>query len=135
MKLAALLVFGALISPKFLGEIPASGYLFAFLVLVAVRPLAISLSLARSPLDFRECAAAAWFGPKGFASVVFGLLILNEATAGKLDRGRADALFHLVALCIVASIIAHSSTDVIVAQWLDRGPVDESSRSPQDAHL
>lgn len=134
MKLAALLVFGALISPKFLGEIPASGYLFTFLVLVAVRPLAISASLAWSTLGTRERAAAAWFGPKGFASVVFGLLILNQATAGKLDRGRADQLFHLVALCIVASIIAHSSTDVVVARWLDRGPVDESSRSPQDVH-
>ena len=29
LKLAALLVFGSLISPQFLGEIPASGYLFA----------------------------------------------------------------------------------------------------------
>ncbi len=73
LKLAALLVFGTLISPKFLGEIPASGYLFALLVLVVVRPLALSLSLLRSPLGWRERATAAWFGPKGFASVVFGL--------------------------------------------------------------
>ena len=45
LKLAALLVFGALISPQFLREIPASGYLFALLVLIAVRPVALSLSL------------------------------------------------------------------------------------------
>ncbi|MGE5757113.1 MAG: hypothetical protein ACM35G_15595, partial [Planctomycetaceae bacterium] len=95
------------------------GYLFALLVLVAVRPLA--LSLLRSPLGRRERAAAAWFGPKGFASVVFGLLILKEAKAAKLDWARADQLFHLVALCIAGSIIAHSSTDVLVARWLGRG--------------
>ncbi|MGE5756653.1 MAG: cation:proton antiporter, partial [Planctomycetaceae bacterium] len=121
LKLAALLVFGSLISPRFLGEIPASGYLFALLVLVAVRPLALSLSLLRSPLGWRERAAAAWFGPKGFASVVFGLLILKEAEAAKLDWARADQLFHLVALCIAGSIVAHSSTDVLVARWLGRG--------------
>jgi NhaP-type Na+/H+ or K+/H+ antiporter len=120
LKLAALLVFGALISPKFLAEIPVSGYIFALLILVAVRPAAISLSLLRSPLDWRERATAAWFGPKGFASVVFGLLILKEAKSAKIDWGRADALFHLVALCIAGSIVAHSSTDILVAQWLGR---------------
>lgn len=133
LKLAALLVFGALFSPGFLAEIPASGYVFTLLVLVAVRPIALSASLAWSGLGRRERAAAAWFGPKGFASVVFGLLILNEATAGKLDRDRADALFHLVALCIVASIVAHSSTDVIVARWFAPGPDVESNPSTQDA--
>lgn len=122
LKLAALLVFGALISPKFLGEIPASGYLFAILVLVAVRPLALSVSLWRSPLGWRERAAAAWFGPKGFASVVFGLLILKEARAAKIEWSRADGLFHLIAICIVGSILAHSSTDVVVARWLGQAP-------------
>jgi sodium/hydrogen antiporter len=130
LKLAALLIFGALISPQFLAAIPASGYLFALLALIAVRPLALSLSLVWSPLTWRE-RAAAWFGPKGFASVVFGLLILKEAEAGRMDVTRADELFHLVALCIVGSIIAHSSTDVVVARWLGRahqqaGPTDES---------
>jgi NhaP-type Na+/H+ or K+/H+ antiporter len=120
LKLAALLVFGALISPRFLAEIPASGYLFALLVLVVVRPAALSLSLLKSPLDWRERATAAWFGPKGFASVVFGLLILKEAKSAKIDWGRADALFHLVALCIASSIVAHSSTDILVARWLGR---------------
>ena len=124
LKLAALLVFGALISPRFLGEIPPSGYLFALLVLVAVRPVALTLSLLRSPLDWRERAAASWFGPKGFASVVFGLLILKGVEKGSPFWPRADQLFHLVALCIVGSILAHSSTDVLVARWLGKGEPD-----------
>jgi sodium/hydrogen antiporter len=126
LKLAALLVFGALMSPKFLGEIPWSGYLFALLVLVAVRPVALTLSLLRSPLDFRERAAAAWFGPKGFASVVFGLLILKGVEEGSPSWPRADRMFHLVALCIAGSILAHSSTDVVVARWFGRGEPDAS---------
>jgi NhaP-type Na+/H+ or K+/H+ antiporter len=54
-----------------------------------------------------------WFGPKGFASVVYGLLVLESGIE------LSDEVFHLVALVIVLSILAHSSTDVIVARQFD----------------
>lgn len=57
LKLAALLVFGALMSPSFLAEIPWSGYLFAVLVLVLARPLALAFALLGSELDWREWVA------------------------------------------------------------------------------
>lgn len=132
LKLAALLVFGSLISPRFLGEIEASGYLFALLAIVAVRPAAILLAMVRSPLDWRERVTAAWFGPKGFASVVFGLLILNKAKVSEIDLARADRLFHLIALCIAGSIVAHSSTDVLVARWFSKSR-DEADPDRPDA--
>ncbi|MFD2024483.1 cation:proton antiporter [Promicromonospora aerolata] len=111
LKLAAILVFGALITPSFLFEdIGLSGWIFAVLVLVAVRPLALLLAFAGSALPRRERVAAMWFGPKGFASVVYGLLVLQSGIPP------ADQIFHLVALVIVLSIIAHSSTDVAVAR-------------------
>jgi sodium/hydrogen antiporter len=43
LKLAALLVFGALISPAFLGEIEWTGWAFAVLALVLARPVASGL--------------------------------------------------------------------------------------------
>jgi NhaP-type Na+/H+ or K+/H+ antiporter len=123
LKLAALLVLGTLISPSFLAEIPASGYLFAVAALLVVRPVALGIALVGSRLSAPEWAAAAWFGPKGFASVVYALLVLESGVAG------ADELFHLAALVIAASIVAHSSTDVLVARWLppDTHASDESS--------
>jgi NhaP-type Na+/H+ or K+/H+ antiporter len=114
LKLAALLVFGALISVEFLGEISWTGWIFAILALVVARPLALWLSFLRSGLSLREQAAAMWFGPKGFASVVYGLLVLEAAIPD------ADAVFHLVALTIVLSILAHSSTDILVARIFER---------------
>lgn len=114
LKLSAILVFGALISPSFLAEIPFSGYVFALLALVLARPLAIVVSLVGSGLPSPERAVAAWFGPKGFASVVYGLIVLESG----IDR--ADQSFHLVALVIFASILAHSSTDVPIAHWFAR---------------
>jgi NhaP-type Na+/H+ or K+/H+ antiporter len=113
LKLAALLVFGLLVSPPFLGEIPFAGWLFAVLALVAARPVALWIAFLRSGLTGREQAAAMWFGPKGFASVVYGLLVLES------DVAAADTVFHLVALTITLSIIAHSSTDVVVARAFD----------------
>ncbi|MEU4886934.1 MULTISPECIES: cation:proton antiporter [Streptomyces] len=113
LKLAALLVFGALISVEFLGEISWSGWVFAVLALVLVRPVALAIAFARSHLSRREQAAAMWFGPKGFASVVYALLVLKSGIA------EADLVFHLVALTIVLSILAHSSTDIVVARSFD----------------
>jgi NhaP-type Na+/H+ or K+/H+ antiporter len=112
LKLAAILVFGILVSLSFLAEIEVGGYVFALLVIFAVRPIALGLSLVGSRLGGRETAAAAWFGPKGFASVVYGILVLESGIA------QADEMFHLIAVVIAVSIVLHSSTDVLVARWL-----------------
>lgn len=114
LKLLAILVFGALISPDFLGEIPVLGYVFAVLALVVARPVAIALSFLGSRLSWPEQAAVAWFGPKGFASVVYGLIVLESGAE------LADVVFHLVALTVVLSILAHSSTDVPIAHYFAR---------------
>jgi sodium/hydrogen antiporter len=113
LKLAALLVFGALISWEFLTEIHWTGWVFAVLAIIVARPVALWVSFLRSGLGMREQAAAMWFGPKGFASVVYGLIVLESQIAA------ADEIFHLVALTIVMSILAHSSTDVVVARAFD----------------
>lgn len=114
LKLFALLVFGALISVEFLAEIPWTGWVFAVLALVVARPLALAPCFLGTGLSLREQAAAMWFGPKGFASVVYGLLVLSSPLVA------ADEIYHLVALTIVISILAHSSTDVVVARWFDQ---------------
>jgi len=115
LKLAAILVFGALMTPTFLfQEIPLIGWLFAVLALVVARPLALLVSFLGSKFPMPQQIAAMWFGPKGFASVVYGLLVLESGIE------LSDTLFHLVALVIVISILAHSSTDVTVARKLDQ---------------
>lgn len=112
-KLAALLVFGALIAPAFLADIGWAGWLFAALTLLAARPIAIWISFIGSGLSAREQTAVMWFGPKGFASVVYGLLVVEAGIAN------GEKLFHLIAVTIAASILAHSSTDIVVARWFD----------------
>jgi len=110
LKLAAILVFGALISPGLLMEIGLGGYAFALLVLVVVRPLALAVSFLGARIGLREFVAAAWFGPKGFASVVYGLLVLESGV------DLSEEMFHLIAVVVAASILLHSSTDIVVAR-------------------
>ncbi len=118
LKLSAVLVFACLISREFLAEIPWTGYAFALLALILIRPAAIGLSLFGSDLPLPEKAAAAWFGPKGFASVVYGLMVLEA------DMAMGHQLFHLIALVVVGSILSHSSTDVMIARYFRRAESD-----------
>lgn len=127
LKLAALMVFGLVVSPSFLAEIPVGGYVFAAAALLVARPFGLGLALAGAGLDRRTKLSALWFGPKGFASVIYGLMVLRS---GVKD---ADPMFHLIALVVVASIVAHSSTDVAVARWLRRHREKRESRGPTAA--
>jgi NhaP-type Na+/H+ or K+/H+ antiporter len=116
-KLSALLVFGAMIAPRFFVALSGWAYLFIFLAVFAVRPPAVVLSLARTELTPRERLVAGWFGPKGFASVVYGLLILQAGVTN---------LAHLVGLAVAVSIVIYSSTDILVGRWFEAHHVPES---------
>ncbi len=127
-KFAALLVFGALITPDLLSHLSVGGWVFAFLAILLVRPAAMMLSLIRTPLAGGERAAAAWFGPKGFASVVYGLLVLQSGIPDSRQ------VFDLVAVTIALSIVLHSSSDVPIARMLRLEPPDNlpTGRSDRD---
>ncbi|MCY0949076.1 cation:proton antiporter [Streptomyces sp. H27-S2] len=109
-KFAALLVFGALLTPQLFGDLSCGGYVAVVLAIVLIRPVSLLLSLLGTRLDRREKLVAAWFGPKGFASVVYGLLVLQAG----IPQGQEA--YTLIAICIAFSIIAHSSTDVPIAR-------------------
>ncbi len=98
--------------------------MFAILSLVVARPVAIALSFLDSRLPWQEQAAVAWFGPKGFASVVYGLIVLESGAQ------RAEAMFHLVALAVMLSILAHS-TDVPIAHYFARRRARKRRRGDQ----
>ncbi|MFR9752369.1 cation:proton antiporter [Nocardia sp. 004] len=117
-KFAALLVFGALLTPERLSHLSIGDWTLAVLAIVLVRPAAMLISLLRTPLSAPERAAAAWFGPKGFASVVYGLLALQSGIPN------SEVVFDLVAVTIALSIVLHSSTDVPVARVLRVEPMD-----------
>lgn len=122
-KLLATMLFGAVITTTFFSDLDLFDYLFAVLAVVVVRPVAVWLSLIGSGLTWQEKLVAGWFGPKGFASLLYGLLVLKSGLA------HANLLFHLIAIVVAGSIFAHSSTDVIVANRFGRRGDAESQES------
>ncbi|WP_405911110.1 cation:proton antiporter [Streptomyces sp. NBC_00828] len=120
-KFAALLVFGALLTPQLFGDLSLGGYAAVILAIFLIRPASLLLSLVGTRISRKEKLVAAWFGPKGFASVVYGLLVLQSGIP------QAEKAFTLIAVCIAFSIIAHSSTDVPIARAFD---VDELAGIP-----
>jgi len=111
LKLAALLVFGAVISPRIFEDMTAADWTFTVIALFLVRPVAIGISLMGTSLPLREILVAGWFGPKGFASVIYGIFVLESHVPNSRH------LAHLIAVVVIGSMIAHSSTDVLIAHW------------------
>jgi NhaP-type Na+/H+ or K+/H+ antiporter len=108
-------LFGALIV--------ATGYdgnvwpLIAFIpfTLLIARPAAILAALAGSGLERRFKVFIAWFGPKGVASMLFALFVLDS------DAPDRALIFGIASFVILSSIVAHGLTDTVGARWIERG--------------
>ena len=107
-------VFGAIIVGLGYGDsIPALIAFVAF-ALLAARPLAVMGSLTGTGGPSAYKWFIAWFGPKGVASMLFALFVLESAV------NDAALIFNVAAFTIVASILAHGLTDTVGANWIDR---------------
>lgn len=116
LKLAALLVFALVIAPSFFTLIGWRYIVFVFVAVFLVRLLVFQFALIPSDLTRREKLVAGWFGPKGFASVVYGFMIWNGGFQA------SGLLAHLMAIAITASILVYSSSDILVGRWLNKHP-------------
>lgn len=118
IKVATIFVFGILVSDRLFGESGGEYIAFAALAIFIVRPLSILLALAGSRLERSLRFVAAWFGPKGFASILFSLLLFHSGAQAGTIPVHAEPMFRAIAFVVVCSILAHSSSDVPVAHWL-----------------
>lgn len=107
-------VFGAIIvATPFDGAIIALVAFIIFALLVA-RPAAVMGALAGTGLPRPHKLFIAWFGPKGVASMLFALLVLDSTV------DQSALVFEVAAFAIVTSIIVHGLTDTVGASWIER---------------
>jgi sodium/hydrogen antiporter len=80
--------------------------LYALLSLTVIRMVPVALSLLRTHLGGVSVLFAGWFGPRGLASIVLGLIVVAEAPllAGREEIGLA------VALTVLLSVLLHGVT-------------------------
>ncbi|HXX91295.1 MAG TPA: cation:proton antiporter [Acidimicrobiales bacterium] len=115
LKLSALMVIGILVTTTETDGMGARGWAFVVLAILAVRPVSMGLALVGSDLRRPERRAAAWLGPRGFASVAYALLIVELAEFHDANRA-----FVTIVAVVSGSILLHSSTDTLVARALVR---------------
>ncbi|HEX2436351.1 MAG TPA: cation:proton antiporter [Solirubrobacterales bacterium] len=114
-------LFGALIvATGFEGSVWALVAFIPFALLIA-RPVAVMTALVGTRLPRAQKLFVAWFGPKGVASMLFALLVLDRSVA------EGSLVFDVAAFVILASILAHGLTDTVGARWIERRMEDLAS--------
>jgi NhaP-type Na+/H+ or K+/H+ antiporter len=116
-------VFGGLIvSTGFDHELWPLFVFIPFALLIA-RPVAVMIAFARTRLPQVQRLFIAWFGPKGVASMLFALFVLESSAP---DR---TLVFDIAAFVILASIAAHGLTDTLGARWIEQRMGDAGGRT------
>ena len=101
---ASYLVFGALLLGPQVASITPPVVLFAILALTVVRMVPVAVSLVGARLGRPTVLFVGWFGPRGLASIVFTVLIVDEALPG------VPLISTIVATTVALSIVAHGVT-------------------------
>lgn len=116
-SLVAWVIFGSVIIDKAIGHMNWSIVLYSVLSLTLVRMLPIFLSLTGTGERLPDKLFLGWFGPRGLASIVFTIIVLNEDLPGGLTMA-------VVVVCTVfMSIIAHGITANPFAKAIGRRPI------------
>ncbi|WP_405553306.1 cation:proton antiporter [Streptomyces canus] len=98
------LAFGATILGPVLEHMTWRMLVYAVLSLTMIRMLPVAVALLGTGLRPATLAYIGWFGPRGLASVVFGLLAVEEHLPGTHVLGGA------VALTVALSVCLHGAT-------------------------
>ncbi|MFD9335806.1 cation:proton antiporter [Streptomyces sp. NPDC060028] len=120
----SLLIFGAVLLGPALEHLSWRIILYAVLSLTVVRMLPVALSLAGSGLRPRTVAYIGWFGPRGLASVVLALLVVEEHVPG------VELLGRVVAITVGLSVLLHGVSAVPLAERYGRWHEKAAAASP-----
>jgi sodium/hydrogen antiporter len=99
------IIFGAVILGPRLDELSWQLVVYAVLSLTVVRMLPVALALLGTGARVPTIAFLGWFGPRGLASIVFGVILLDEA-----DLPHMQALLLAITVTIGISVYAHGLT-------------------------
>jgi NhaP-type Na+/H+ or K+/H+ antiporter len=73
------LVFGAILLGPSLKHVTWEIVLYAVLSLTVVRMLPVAIAMFGTSANWRTVAFVGWFGPRGLASIVFAVIVVQEA--------------------------------------------------------
>ncbi len=108
LSMMVFLLFGAAMLPEafnHLGTIQGHYIIYAALSLTVIRMLPVSISLAGMKLGLSTHLFLGWFGPRGLASTIFALIVLEQS-----GLPYAETIFSVVVFVVLCSIVLHGLT-------------------------
>ncbi|MCH9672232.1 MAG: cation:proton antiporter [Gammaproteobacteria bacterium] len=102
LTLLTFLIFGLVLLPEALHGFNVTALGYALLSLTVIRMLPIGLSLVGTGIRLPTASFLGWFGPRGLASILFALVILETNGVP-----HADEILQITVLTVAISILAH----------------------------
>lgn len=102
LMLITFLIFGAALLPEGIANVNTTIILYAILSLTIVRMVPIALSLIGTGVRAPTKLFLGWFGPRGLASILFVLLILEES-----EVPHRDELLVITVITVALSALLH----------------------------
>jgi sodium/hydrogen antiporter len=97
-------LFGGLLLLVFAGGLKWQWLVIAVLALTMLRLVPVAAAMIGSGLTWRTVAFLGWFGPRGLATIVFGLLALEELGP---NSPFIDDVGGVMAVTVILSVFAH----------------------------
>lgn len=117
LALITWVIFGSAVVGQAIGHFSWLILIYALLSLTVIRMLPVFVALAGSGISTKGKLFIGWFGPRGLASIVFAVIVLDS----KLPN--ADLVAMTVTCTIILSIIAHGiSANPLVAAFAAKTP-------------
>lgn len=112
LNLLVFFLFGMLIAQNW-GQFGIRHVVYAVLSLTIVRALPVAIALWGSGLSRSTLAFIAWFGPRGLASIVLGLVYLEHTEL----IGHESVIREATMVTVLMSIIAHGLSAKPGSEW------------------
>ena len=117
------LLFGAVLLGPALGELSWGLALYAVLSLTVIRMLPVAVAMLRSHARVPTLAFLGWFGPRGLASIVFAVIVIEESNLPH-ENLLVTAIYLTVGLSVLAHGLSAAPLAGRYARWFEQHPHD-----------
>jgi NhaP-type Na+/H+ or K+/H+ antiporter len=121
LSLITWFIFGSYIIAKYLPHFSWQVVIYTLLSLTAVRMVPVFISLINSGVSTKDKLFIGWFGPRGLASIVFGIIILA------VNLPNEGEIILTVVCTILVSVVAHGLTANPLINWLNASSKNNKS--------
>ena len=119
------LIFGAVLLVPALGELSWELALYAVLSLTVVRMVAVAIAMLRSRARAPTLGFLGWFGPRGLASIVFAVIVIEESQLPH-EHVIVLAIYLTVGLSVFAHGLSAAPLANRYARWYEMHPPDKA---------